>query len=280
MAEERLQKFLARAGIASRRASELLITAGRVKVNNEIVDVLGSKLDPERDLVTVDNKPVLAGQEKRWFVMYKPPQVMTTMDDPQGRPTVKDYLSHVKERVYPVGRLDWDAEGALLFTNDGDLAHKLTHPKFGVGRTYLAKVKGDPGLDALEKLTTGVRLEDGPAKAELAKVFERAEKNTWLVLTVGEGRQHLVKRLCAAVGYPVVRLYRPAHAGIHVQGMKPGSVRKLSRDEVETVRAVAAGAPPPPLMLKLPARRHGHSGPGGEEPETEPKLKRSEPKRR
>lgn len=266
MAEERLQKFLARAGIASRRASETLITAGRVKVNNQVVSVLGARVDPEKDLVQVDSKPVLAPEETRWYVMYKPPQVMTTLVDPQGRPTVKDYLKNVKERVYPVGRLDWDAEGALLFTNDGEIAHRLTHPKFGVGRTYLAKVKGDPGLDALEKLTRGVRLEDGPAKAEVAKIFERADKNTWLFLTVGEGRQHLVKRLCAAVGYPVLRLFRPAQAGIGVTGLRPGQMRKLSREEVETVRAVANGGAPPVVTLKLPARRHGPSG-GSEEGE-------------
>lgn len=266
MAEERLQKFLARAGVASRRASETLITAGRVKVNNQVVSVLGTRVDPDKDLVSVDNKPVLSREETRWYVMYKPPQVMTTLVDPQGRPTVKDYLNSVKERVYPVGRLDWDAEGALLFTNEGEIAHRLTHPKFGVGRTYLVKVKGDPGLDALEKLTRGVRLEDGPAKAEVAKIFERADKNTWLFLTVGEGRQHLVKRLCAAVGYPVLRLFRPAQAGIGVTGLRPGQVRKLSRDEVETVRAVANGGAPPTVTLKLPARRHGPSG-GSEEGE-------------
>jgi 23S rRNA pseudouridine2605 synthase len=265
VAEERLQKFLARAGVASRRASEVLITAGRVKVNNEIVSTLGAKVDPAKDLVSVDNKPVLQAEETRWYVMYKPPQVMTTLDDPQGRPTVKDYLGSIKERVYPVGRLDWDAEGALLFTNDGDIAHKLTHPKFGVGRTYLAKVKGDPGLDALEKLTRGVRLEDGPAKADVAKIFEKADKNTWLVLTVSEGRQHLVKRLCAAVGYPVVRLFRPAQAGIGVQGLRPGHVRKLTRDEIEGVKAVAGGAAPPPIALKLPARRHGRAEGAGED---------------
>jgi 23S rRNA pseudouridine2605 synthase len=249
-----------------------------VKVNNQVASVLGTKIDPEKDLVTVDNKPVLAAQETRWYVMYKPTSVMTTLDDPQGRPTVKDFLGHIDERVYPVGRLDWDAEGALLFTNDGEVAHKLTHPKFGVGRTYLAKVKGDPGLDALEKLMRGVRLEDGPAKAEYAKVFEKADKNTWLVLTVGEGRQHLVKRLCAAVGYPVVRLFRPSHAGIGVQGLRPGKVRKLTREEVEHVRAVADGAPPHPPLLKLPARRHGPSGSTGEaEPEEGANTRRPAP---
>jgi 23S rRNA pseudouridine2605 synthase len=278
MAEERLQKFLARAGVASRRASEVLITAGRVKVNNQIVSTLGAKVDPQKDLVSVDNKPVLQAEETRWYVMYKPPQVMTTMDDPQGRPTVKDYLGHVKERVYPVGRLDWDAEGALLFTNDGDIAHKLTHPKFGVGRTYLAKVKGDPGLDALEKLMKGVRLEDGPAKADVARVFEKADKNTWLVLTVSEGRQHLVKRLCAAVGYPVVRLFRPAHAGIGVHGLRPGGIRKLLREEIELVKGVAQGSAPPPIALKLPARRHGRAG-GNEDTEEEASAPRGPPRR-
>lgn len=250
--------------MASRRHSEILISAGRVKVNNVAVTTLGSKVDPAKDLVTVDGRPVEAVSSLSWYVMYKPTQVMTTLEDPQGRKTVKDLLGSVKERVYPVGRLDWDAEGALLFTNDGDTANKLMHPRYGVGRTYLAKVKGNPGPDVLEKLLRGVRLEDGPARAEVAQVFERAEKNTWLLLTVTEGRQHLVKRLCAAVGYPVVRLFRPAQAGIGVQGLRPGGVRKLTREEIERVREIAAGGPLPPLTLRLPARRHGKSAGGFE----------------
>ena len=164
-----------------------------------------------------------------------PPGCVTTLSDPQGRPTVAQYLAGVKERLFPVGRLDWDAEGALLLTDDGETANKLMHPRFQVERTYLAKVKGDVSDATLERLRGGVRLEDGPATPKVAERYDRAEKNTWLKLVLTEGRQHLVKRLCAAVGHPVVRLFRPAHAGIGLKGLPPGRARKLSRDEVAVV---------------------------------------------
>jgi 23S rRNA pseudouridine2605 synthase len=264
--QERLQKYLARAGLASRRAAETLITAGRVKVNGTIVRELGTKVDGNKDLVVVDGKPAVAPNEKSWFLLYKPAGVVTTLKDPQERPTISDYLENVRSRVFPVGRLDYDAEGALLLTDDGDVANRLMHPRHQVRRVYLAKVKGDPTDSSLEKLRGGVRLEDGFAKPTEVARFERADKNTWLRLVVTEGRPHLIKRLCAAIGHPVVRLYRPSHAGIPIDGLRPGQVRALTNDEVKRVHDVSQGKGSAELALKLPPRRHGH-GIGKDEPE-------------
>lgn len=258
---ERLQKFLARAGVASRRHAEGLITAGRVSVNNQPVTELGSKVEPT-DLVTVDGTLITAPETTSWYLLHKPPGVVTTLSDPEGRPTVAGLLEGVEQRVFPVGRLDWDAEGALLLTNDGAAAHRLLHPSFEVRRTYLAKVKGTPTDETLGRLLEGVRLEDGPARALRAERFESTEKNTWLVLQVGEGRPHLVKRLCAAVGHPVVRLFRPAQAGISVAGLQSGELRALTPDEVQRIEAVVSGGEVAEPALFLPPRRHGRAGEG------------------
>ncbi|GHG77619.1 pseudouridine synthase [Comamonas sp. JC664] len=263
MAAERLQKYLARAGVASRRHAEELITAGRVAVNNKTVTELGSRVEPGTDLVTVDGTLVTPPDESSYFLLYKPVGVVTTLSDPQGRPTVANYVEETGKRLFPVGRLDYDAEGALLFTDDGALAHKLTHPSFQVPRTYLAKVKGAPDAATLDKLRGGVRLEDGMATPVSVGVFEAAERNTWLKIVVAEGRPHLIKRLCAAVGHPVVRLFRPAYAGVGVEGLRPGELRPLKTSEVELLNAVSDGkATPPTAALKLPPRRHGRAAPG------------------
>ncbi|MCA2980253.1 MAG: pseudouridine synthase, partial [Myxococcaceae bacterium] len=199
----------------------------------------------------------VAPTEKTWLLLYKPPGVVTTLKDPQGRPTISDSLGGVRARVFPVGRLDYDAEGALLLTDDGEVANRLMHPRHQVRRVYLAKVKGDPSDASLEKLRGGVRLEDGFAQPAEVSRFERADKNTWLRIVVTEGRPHLIKRLCAAIGHPVVRLYRPSHAGIGVEGLRPGQLRALTADEVRRVNGVAAGKASAEAPLKLPPRRHG-----------------------
>lgn len=257
---ERLQKFLARAGVASRRHAEGLITAGRVTVNGKKVTQLGSKVEPN-DLVTVDGRPIEASRSRTWVLLNKPAGMLTTLVDPQGRPTVGELLVElgIEGRLFPVGRLDWDAEGALLFTDDGEIANRLLHPRYEVERMYLAKVRGDITDGTLERMRGGVRLEDGPCTPKLAERFERTDKNTWLKLIVTEGRQHLVKRLCAAVGHPVVRLYRPSTAGISVKGLPPGRARTLNRSEVEIVEKVANGEPAPNPVISLPPRRHGRS---------------------
>jgi 23S rRNA pseudouridine2605 synthase len=254
MGPERIQKILARAGVSSRRAAEELILAGRVEVNGRVVRELGTRADAGRDQIRVDGRSIGDAEDLRYYLLYKPERVVTTLSDPEGRKAVGDFLRGVDERVYPVGRLDYDAEGALLLTNDGDLAHRLTHPRWGVQRTYLAKVRGEPDDDAIARLISGVRLEDGKARAIEATFEQRTPKNTWIRIVVSEGRNHLVKRMCEAIGHPVVRLFRSDHAGLGVSGMKPGELRALSSDEVRALRkAVEKEAPPPPGGL--PKRR-------------------------
>jgi 23S rRNA pseudouridine2605 synthase len=260
---ERLQKFLARAGVASRRRSEQLIAEGRVSVNDRQVAQMGAQIEPGRDRVTVDGRAVQPPRVSGYFLLYKPAGVVTTLADPEGRATVADSVRKMSRRLFPVGRLDYDAEGALILTDDGSLAHRLSHPTFGVRRTYLAKVKGAPDAAALERLRRGVRLEDGPAQPISVDLFRRAERNTWLAIVVAEGRPHLIKRLCAAVGHPVLRLFRPSYAGVAVASMKPGELRPLRSSEVEALRAAAAGRQIGDIEeLFLPPRRHRAAGEG------------------
>lgn len=251
---ERLQKVLSRAGVASRRKAEELITSGHVSVNGRKVTELGTRVDAAKDEIRLDGALVADVDDRVYYVLFKPAGCVTTMSDPEGRPTVRDYLKFVRERIYPVGRLDYDAEGALILTNDGELAHKLMHPKFGATRTYLAKVKGVPNEGVIAQLRAGVRLDDGMATPLQADLVEKAEKNTWIRLVVAEGRPHLVKRLCEAVGHPVQRLFRSNYAGIGVEGMMAGEVRELTATEV---RAMKAGATSVAAQPRRPA------GPGG-----------------
>jgi len=268
MSAERLQKILAHAGVASRRKAEELIEAGHVSVNGKVVRALGSKADLDQDLIQVDGRTIRETQDKVYYVLYKPAGCVTTLSDPENRPTIKAYLEEIPERVYPVGRLDYDVEGALIVTNDGDLAFSMMHPRFGVRRTYLAKVHGVPAAEQLERLRRGVRLEDGRARALEADLHSRTPKNTWVRVVVAEGRQHLVKRLMEAVGAPVQKLHRADYGGIGVGGMRPGEVRELTRAEVQSLRAQAgkkAEASDRRAPVALPARRHGHGppSPGG-----------------
>jgi 23S rRNA pseudouridine2605 synthase len=259
--DERLQKVLARAGIASRRKAEEMIAEGRVEVNNQKVTQLGTKVDAKKDLIRVDGKALVEAEDERvYLVLYKPAGVVTTLSDPEGRPSVGGLIKGITERVFPVGRLDYDAEGALILTNDGELAHKLTHPSFGVRRTYLAKVRGKPEDKLLQKLRAGIKLEDGIAKPLEVKIHSHAEKNTWIRIVVSEGRPHLIKRLFLAIDHPVQRLYRPDYAGISVEGMEPGTYRTLGKNE--TLLLAGGGDPDGGRNASLPARRHGR-GPGG-----------------
>lgn len=258
MPAERLQKILSRGGVASRRAAEKLILEGRVAVNGRVVRELGTRADPETDRITVDGKPVARVEENVHLMLYKPPNVVTTLADPEGRRSVGDLLRSLKVRVFPVGRLDYDAEGALLLTNDGALAHKLAHPRWGVPRTYSVKVKGFPSEEALERMRRGVRLEDGMARATAVELERKTSRNAWLRLEVREGRHHLVKRLCEAVGHPVDRLIRLDYAGVGVGKMAPGDLRFLSPGEVRRLEAaVRREAPPPPGGIRRRSRRPG-----------------------
>src|SRR5260370_6311430 len=205
----------------------MLSDGGRLTVNERRVARRGTKGEPASVSLKVDGRAVHLPDASGYFILYKPAGVVTTLSDPQGRGTISDWVREMPGRLFPVGRLDYDAEGALILTDDGSLAHRLSHPKFGVRRTYLAKVKGAPEAAALERLRAGVRLEDGPAKPVSVELFRAAEKNTWLPIVAAEGRSHLIKQLCAAVGYPVLRLFRPSYGGVGVAGVETGDGRPL-----------------------------------------------------
>jgi 23S rRNA pseudouridine2605 synthase len=224
----RLNAFLSRAGVASRRRADELIKAGRVTVNGEpgqLNTVVGA-----HDRVEVDGE-VVTRQRLRYVLLNKPPGVVTTARDPQGRPTVVGLVPD-EPRVVPVGRLDADTTGALLLTNDGQLAHRLAHPRYGVEKTYVAEIEGDAHEDALQRLREGVTLDDG--RTAPARARRLAPGRVELVLH--EGRKHQVKRMLAEVGYPVTRLHRSAYAGLTLEGLEPGESRELEPSEVELLR--------------------------------------------
>jgi pseudouridine synthase len=236
MQAERLQKILSKAGITSRRKAEGLILQGRVSVNGKIVRELGTKAVLGRDEIRVDGKTIKPESEGVVLALFKPRRCVTTLHDPQGRRTVADFVNKFPMRLYPVGRLDYDAEGLLLLTNDGELAHRLQHPRYKVPKTYLVKVRGHPPAEALAILQQGVNLEDGiTAPAELI-VVEDDQKATWLSLTLREGRKHQVKRMCAAVGHPVLRLRRTKVGPIELDDLRPGEIRRLKSREVRSLR--------------------------------------------
>jgi 23S rRNA pseudouridine2605 synthase len=225
----RLNAYLARAGVGSRRSADDLIKAGRVKVNGEPGQL--NTFVEQADRVEVDGRAV-APQALAYVLLHKPAGVVTTARDPQRRPTVVDLVGH-DARVVPVGRLDADTTGALLLTNDGPLAHRLAHPRYGVEKIYDVEVEGDPSDEQLRKLREGVELDDGRTAPARAK---RLGPNR-LELAIHEGRKHQVKRMCAAVGLPVVRLHRPRYADLELGDLAPGAWRELSDDEVEKLRA-------------------------------------------
>lgn len=237
----RLQKFLSRAGIASRRAAEILIRSGRVSVNRRAVSEMGTTVAPSRDAVKVDGRLVRLPETHRYFILNKPREVVSTLADPQGRATVRDFLPAPASGLFPVGRLDWDAEGLLIFTDDGDLAHRLAHPRHRVERTYHVKVRGEIGEKALRRLRSGLRLEDGRAQAEEVRQLRTARTNSWISLTLREGRHHEVKRLCLAVGHPVQKLRRVSHAGQKLGTLQPGECRSLTTSEVARLRRQVKG---------------------------------------
>jgi pseudouridine synthase len=230
--ELRLQKLLARAGVASRRRAEVLIRAGRVSVNGAVVEEMGTKIDPEKDVVTVDGRPIQAAEPAVTAVLYKPPRVVTTMRDPEGRPTVAGLVSGEPFRLLPVGRLDFHTEGALLLTTDGELANRLLHPRYRVPKTYQVKVGGRPGPEALERLRSGVELDGGATEAALVEVLEAGPRHTWLELIITEGKKQQLPRMLEAIGHRPLRIVRVAFSTIAVEGMKPGQYRYLDRDEL------------------------------------------------
>ncbi len=235
---DRLQKILAHAGIASRRAAEGLITSGRVAVNGVVVTELGAKADPDLDRITLDGKAVRAVGAKLYILLNKPVGYVTTLKDPQGRPVVTDLLKGVKERVYPVGRLDYNTEGVLLLTNDGELANCLAHPRHEVEKEYLVKVRGVVTPGQLQSLASGIELEDGRSAPAVVVPVRESANNSWLSITIHEGRYRQVRRMCEAVGLFVVRLKRSRYGILETGDLKPGEFRLLDQAEVEGLRAL------------------------------------------
>ena len=228
----RLNAFLARAGVASRRRADELIRDGRVLVNG-VPGKLNTAVG-KRDVVVVDGERV-APQPLAYVLLHKPAGVVTTARDPHGRPTVVD-LVPPEPRVVPVGRLDADTTGALLLTNDGDLAHRLAHPRYGVPKVYEAEVEGAPSRDDLARLRGGVELDDGPTAPAEVRVLGLDAGISRIELTLHEGRKHQVKRMCEAVGHPVRRLHRSRYAGLDLDGLEPGAWRGLTKDEIAALR--------------------------------------------
>lgn len=236
--EERLQKILANAGIASRRKCEELILAGKVELNGEVVTTLGVKANPASDVITVNGKPLRVKTDRVYLAFHKPKGVITSTSDPEGRKTVIDFIKGVGTRVYPVGRLDYDSEGLLLLTNDGDLANRLTHPRHHVAKIYHATVKGVPHGDALEKLKQGVMLEDGmtqPAEVEYHDVD--MERNIATIsIIIHEGRNRQVRRMFDSIGHPVIKLKRVQFGNITLQGIARGKYRHLTKSELNELQ--------------------------------------------
>ena len=224
----RLNAYLARAGLASRRGADELIKAGRVHVNGEPAQL--NTFVGAADRVEVDGREV-APQRLAYLLLHKPAGVVTTARDPQGRPTVVDLVAR-EPRVVPVGRLDADTTGALLLTNDGPLAHRLAHPRYGVEKTYEVEVEGDPDEDALRALREGVELDDGRTAPARARRIGRG----MIELVLHEGRTHQVKRMCEVVGHPVLRLHRSAYAGLTLDGLAPGEFRELTNEELSALQ--------------------------------------------
>lgn len=248
MGRMRLQRFMAQAGVASRRKAEQLILDGQVRVNGRVVTELGTQVDPHTDEVRVGAR-TLAAEAKAYVLLNKPRGYVTTLSDPEKRPTVMELLSGVDARVYPVGRLDFNTEGVLLFTNDGDLANRLMHPSGGVKKTYRVKLRGSASEDEIGQLRRGVTLDDGartqPAEVALVAV-STGGNNTWLEITIAEGRNRQIHRMAEAVGLKVAKLERIRYAGLEVGELRPGRWRTLEKPEVAALyRAAGLGGKVP-----------------------------------
>jgi 23S rRNA pseudouridine2605 synthase len=236
MSVERLQKILAHAGVASRRAAETMIAEGRVRVNGRVVTELGARADAHRDRVEVDGRRVVL-ETPAYYVVHKPREMVTTLSDPEGRATIGDLLKRIPERVYPVGRLDYHTSGALVVTNDGEMAEALLSPRRKVPKVYAAKMRGHLDVPELDGLRNGVRLDDGyvTKKAEVF-VLREEPKNTWVQITLMEGKNRQIHRMGQAIGHPVQRLVRLSFAGIGTDGLRPGEWRPLTKNEIEKLK--------------------------------------------
>jgi pseudouridine synthase len=233
----RLQKVLAAAGVGSRRHCEEMIAAGRVEVDGEVVRRFGARVDPQAQVIRVDGKRIPASANLVYLALNKPAGVVSTMSDDRGRKTIADLLGEHTERLFHVGRLDYETEGLILLTNDGELAHRLAHPRYGVLKTYLAEVPGPLPRDLGRRLTTGIELADGAVVADRFRVVERAGSRALVELTLHEGRKHVVRRMLAEVGHPVSRLVRTQVGPVALGSLRPAATRRLTVAEVGNLYA-------------------------------------------
>ena len=233
--EERLQKVMAQSGVASRRACEEMIKDGRVLVNGKQA-VLGDKVDPAKDHILIDGKPLAPEEPRQYLVVNKPFGYITTSKDQFGRKSVLDLIPDIQQRVYPVGRLDYDSEGLVLLTNDGDLAYRVTHPKFELPKSYVVRLRGKVTMDAVYRLRTGVILEDGRTAPAQVEVMKPDGEDSILRISITEGRNRQLRRMCAKVGYEVVRLTRTAIGPINLGKLAPASYRPLSSKELQSLK--------------------------------------------
>ncbi|HYK03503.1 MAG TPA: pseudouridine synthase [Thermoanaerobaculia bacterium] len=277
---ERLQKIIAHAGFASRREAEAMIREGRVTVNGRVVNELGSKADPVKDHVKVDGKLITRPETHRYILLYKPKEVMTTVEDPQGRKTVIDLVKGVRERIYPVGRLDFHSEGLILLTNDGDLAFKVSHPKHGSVKTYHVKVRGVPTERIVEKLERGITIDNKrtlPCEISRMKTTGRSlgkgedEGNSWYEVRLREGRTQQIRKMFQAVGHPVSKLRRVAIGPIADPKLAAGDWRELSPKEVKMLETMQEPAKPKPR--RTPARPTAKKKAAASRPATTSKKK-------
>jgi 23S rRNA pseudouridine2605 synthase len=239
MPKLRLNKILAQAGLSSRRGADRLIADGHVSVNGVVTRDLATLADPDVDIVALRGAPLPQAERKRYVLLHKPSGYVTTVSDPRGRPTVADLVREVGARLYPVGRLDWDVEGVLLMTNDGDLTHRLLHPRYGLPRVYEVEVRGTVTSGDLARWRRGVTLDDGPAAPTAVELVRPVGSTTLLRLTFTEGRNHEVKRYCEALGHPVHRLRRVAFGPIALGDLPRGAHRALTPREISSLRTAA-----------------------------------------
>ena len=257
---ERLQKIIAHAGFASRREAETMIREGRVTVNGRVVTELGSKADPGSDHIKVDGKLITRAETHRYILLYKPKEVTSTVNDPEGRKTVVDLVKGVRERIYPVGRLDYQSEGLLLLTNDGDLAYKVSHPKHGSVKTYHVKVRGVPDERIIGKLERGITI-DGkrtvPCEISRMKTTGRGddEGNSWYEVRLREGRNQQIRKMFKAVGHPVSKLRRVAIGPIADPKLTPGDWRELTKHEVKMLATLQELPKAKPRRAARPAKK-------------------------
>ncbi len=228
----RLQKILAAAGLGSRRHCEELIGEGRVEVDGEVVRRFGARVDPTRQIIRVDGRRIPARQDLVYLALNKPPGVLAAMTDPRGRRTLADFVGDRQERLFHVGRLDYETEGLLLLTNDGELAHRLAHPRYGILKTYLADVPGPLPRGLGRRLQNGIMLDDGIIMVDRFRVVDQAGVRALVEVTLHEGRKHIVRRLLAEVGHPVSRLVRTSVGPVRLGSLKPGTVRALTTAEI------------------------------------------------